>query len=247
MNNEDIKALIEKYYRAETTLEEEMQLREYFSKEENKKEDPQLAGLLELYGRFEEIAPEEELVNSKTPPPFKSRAGIPWYYSAAAAVVFLLVGFFVGKSWEQNSRHSRQLTELNRELMEIRSIITYQQLESMSASEKINVAYQYREKDSLDAEMINTLIGVFQLDENINVRLAAADALAKFGSNDKIRAAFLNALKVETNPVLQIKLIDVLVLSNETRAIPALQRIMKAVDQNEVVKERAAYGISQLI
>lgn len=245
MNNVDIKALIEKYYRAETSLEEEALLREHFSKEENKKDDPELADLLMLYGNFEGITSEAEdntLIKGSS-----RQRSIPWYYAAAAAVAFLLVGVYFGQNLNTNQDQQQQLVQLSREMSEIKSLLSYQQISSMSASEKIQVAYNYGNQDSLDTETINTLISILQFDDNANVRLAAAEALARFRGNDRIRSAFLEALRKENNPVLQIKLIDVLILARETNAIPEFQRIMQAGDENEVVKERAAYGISQLI
>lgn len=246
MNKEEIQALIEKYYRAETSLEEEELLRAYFSKEENRKADPELADLMELYSRYGDID-AEEILEIPGPTDISSRKAIPWYYAAAASVAFLMVGLFVGRTLEQKSYDEHQLAALNNEIKEIKSLISYQQIESMSASEKIQVAYQFKEKDSIDTETVNSLISILHFDENPNVRLAAADALSKFNNNDKIRLAFLQALKKESNPVLQIKLIDVLILSKEKEAVPELRRIMEASEQNQVVKERAAYGISQLI
>lgn len=252
MSREEIKILIEKYYQAETTLEEEQQLREYFSKKENRGDDPELAELLMLYDQFHETETSDEQLSLEPEKIRRLQPGaktysLPWYYSAAAAVVFLIAGVFLGSKWGKDVTNTQQLADLNNELREIKSIIGMNQIQSMTASERIQVTHEFREKDSMDTETVNTLISILHLDENVNVRLAATEALAKFKENERIREAFLKALKVETNPVLQIKLIDALMMSRETRAIPEFQRIMQAADQNETVKQRAAYAMSQLI
>lgn len=252
MSSEKIKILIEKYYKAETTLEEEQKLREHFSKKENRNDDPELAELLGFYEQYHDMEVSEEALpigggKVKSIAPHRAAYALPWYYSAAAAVIFLAAGVFIGSNWEKDTTDAQQLADLNYELREIKSMISMNQIQSMTASERIQVTHEFREKDSLDTETVNTLISILHIDENVNVRVAATEALAKFKENERIREAFLKALKTETNPVLQIKLIDALMMSRETRAIPEFQRIMQAADQNETVKQRAAYAISQLI
>ncbi|MCK5702052.1 MAG: HEAT repeat domain-containing protein, partial [Cyclobacteriaceae bacterium] len=72
-------------------------------------------------------------------------------------------------------------------------------------------------------------------------------ALFKFGNQDKVRKAFINGLSKQTDPVLQIKLIDMLVGLNEKRALPKFQEMMQSENHMKVVKQKAAQGLGKLI
>ena len=62
-----------------------------------------------------------------------------------------------------------------------------------------------------------------------------------------MRKAFINGLNNQSDPVLQIKLIDMLVGLDEKRALPKLQEMMQEEAQMKVVKQKAAQGIGKLL
>ncbi len=248
MKAEHIKKLINKYYEGQTSLEEEEQLRTFFSKEENREIDLDFAGMVHLMGQFENFSEEEEI--EIPTPEMKSETKIvqfPWYYSVAASVIFLLVGWIAGNQFTDDQVDNSTIAELKQEISEMKNMMSYQHLTSMSASEKIKVTYEVRELDSLDIESMNTMIDLMRFDENANVRLSATDALVQFGKNEKIRSSFVSALKDEPNPMVKIKLIDAIIKLNQKNAIPELQKIITSDDENQAVKQTAAYGLSKLI
>jgi HEAT repeat protein len=79
------------------------------------------------------------------------------------------------------------------------------------------------------------------------VRIAAAEALFKFGNHDKVRKAFIKGLSNQADPVLQIKLIEMLVRLDEKRALPKFQEMIQEESQMKVVKQKAAQGIGKLL
>ena len=79
------------------------------------------------------------------------------------------------------------------------------------------------------------------------MRNAAAEALFKFGNHDKVRRAFINGLTNQTDPVLQIKLIEMLVRLDEKRALPKFQEMLEEESQMKVVRQKAAQGIGKLL
>lgn len=248
MKQEDIKKLINKYYQGETSTEEEKLLAEMLYIEENRSLDPELAELLYFYHQYQELESNDLEIKISPEEDNKTKVvHLPWYYSIAASVVFLLLGFIMGGGFKSGVDSDQKIAVLNSEINEIKSKINYQQVSNLSPSERIQVTFEAREADSLDLEAMNTLIELMIFDENTNVRLAAAEALDKFKGNDKVRRSYINALKKEEDPVVMIKLIDLLVKSNEKKAVPELERIFSSEDQNPAVRQKAASGINQLI
>ena len=129
----------------------------------------------------------------------------------------------------------------------MKQLVTLSQLQKESASERILAAYEFKKLDSASDEILDALIYTFNNDKNPNVKNAAAEALFKFGNQDKVRRAFINGLNTQTDPLLQIKLIEMLVGLNERRALPKLQEMMEEESQMKAVKQKAAEGIGRLL
>src|SRR5690606_11397713 len=121
-----------------------------------------------------------------------------------------------------SGNNSAEMTALKNDIREIKELTILNKLKDDSPSERILAAYQVQEFDQADDETIVALVNVLNMDDNVNVRIAAADALFKFGGKDIVRKAFIQALSREEDPNLQIRLINMLVMLNETRAIPKL-------------------------
>lgn len=136
---------------------------------------------------------------------------------------------------------------LRQDMNEMKQLVALSQLIKESASERIMATYKFKKLDSASDEILDALIYTFNNDDNTNVKNAAADALFKFGNHDKVRKAYINGLSTQTDPVLQIKLIDMLVGLKEKRALPKLQEMMLGENQMKVVKQKAAQGIGKLL
>ncbi len=83
-------------------------------------------------------------------------------------------------------------------------------------------------------------------DSNVNVRLSAVDALAKFAGKSEIRRALVDSLPVQDSPLVQIAIVDLLVQLNDTEALPALRKIAVDAQADEAVRQRAASAAEKL-
>ncbi len=254
MKQDDIKALLEKYYAGETSLEEEVLLREAL-KSINELDDD-LKADAELFAMMDAVASErtdKEIdlepregkvvsIDSKS-----SSFQLGWISRIAAGFALMVIGVLSGWLIGSKTSNTTEVAGIREEINEMKEIVALSQLRKESASERIMATYEFRKLDSASDEILDALIYTFNNDNNANVKNAAADALFKFGNNDKVRKAFINGLTTQTDPVLQIKLIDMLVGLNEKRALPKLQEMMQEDSQMKVVKQKAAQGIGKLL
>jgi len=84
-------------------------------------------------------------------------------------------------------------------------------------------------------------------DDNINVRVAAVEALGNFASNDRVRKALIESLGNQEFPAVQLKLITLMVQLQEKRAVEPLQNIINNNEVIPAVKDEAQYGIFKLM
>ena len=92
------------------------------------------------------------------------------------------------------------------------------------------------------ASLFNTL----NSDPNVNVRLAAVDALFAFSSRPGVRDALIASLSDQTSPMVQISLIDLLVQIQEKKSFEALRRLIQNQDVDQTVKQYAEKRIEDL-
>ena len=84
-------------------------------------------------------------------------------------------------------------------------------------------------------------------DANVNVRMSAMYALSKYSTNDVVKEAFVESLKHQTDPLLQITLINILVNIQDNRAKQPIQNILDNNDTPDVVKQQAAKSLQAFI
>ncbi len=91
------------------------------------------------------------------------------------------------------------------------------------------------------------LIHTLDTDPNPNVRLAACDALFRLRADPRVGPALVEALPLQTDPNVQITLIETLVTLREKRAVPQLEQMSRQPSVLPAVRQQAESGLGQLI
>ena len=130
------------------------------------------------------------IATARTPPrpPPAPRGGIfHWGWQGWAWSAALLVAGLGAGQWLGGRQHSRaDLVALQDEVDHMRQLVTLSLLEQQSASERLRgVDYAYR-VDQSDTQVLVALLHAVNHDPNVNVRLAAVDALRKFAANPSV-------------------------------------------------------------
>lgn len=230
--------------------------------EENNELERQLAKNPELKKRFDqlqevylaiettrevEVPPhiesrfKEALVNEKLK---ASRATQRPWMQIAAAIALLIVGYGAGRITSSNT--SDDLIALRDEIQDLREVTLRNTLQKHSASERIMAVNQIEEKATVNKELIVTLISTLNSDESPNVRYAALQALAKFIGEEEVRAELVKSLEHQSDPLIQISMIAILVEAKERSAIAPLRDIIEKEEISPEVKQQAEVALQVL-
>ena len=167
-------------------------------------------------------------------------------FQLAAAAALLIVGIGVGQWMGARNRSQEDLARLQDEVHNMRQMVTLSLLQQQSASERLRgVDYAYRVEQS-DTQVLSALLHAVNHDPNVNVRLAAVDALRKFSGSAAMKTTMGQALARQESPLVQIALIDLIVDMRDKDAARSLQTLERNPAVNKEVKERAVWGLSQL-
>ncbi len=188
-----------------------------------------------------------------------TREPVRWWQStlawpvglAAAASLLLAFGFMLGRDTTGASSRT-EIAELRNELHGMRQMVAISLLHQDSVTERLRgVSWSYQ-LERPDTEIVNTLLDTLAHDQNVNVRLAAIDALRQFAiitpdqQNQPLRSALVQAIDRQPSPLVQIALIDTMVQLREHRAVDVLRGLAADANANKAVRQRATWGIQQL-
>lgn len=169
------------------------------------------------------------------------------YLSIAASVAFFIIGFFSGKEVTKRSVNNDQITALKKEVQETKNLMILSMLKQTSASRRIMAVNYAEEMDVMEPELTDALFFSLNQDKSENVRLAALEVLSRYAAVQDIRSELLNSFKIQTDPIIQITLINLMVNLKEKESVPILQNLIDKEDTYEYVKAQAQQGLKLLL
>ena len=170
------------------------------------------------------------------------------FVQLAAAAVLLAVGVAVGRASHAvpASPSSDDIASVRSELREMRQMVTLTLMQQQSASDRLKGVTWSGTLEQPGSEVVSALLDTLLHDPNVNVRLAAIDALARFAGEQQVRQGALDALQSASSPMVQVALIDFVVGMRDTGSIETLKKLAADPSLNETVRRRASQGLGRL-
>jgi hypothetical protein len=168
-------------------------------------------------------------------------------WKVAAAILLLVGGAWIGTVFqEKKDAQPNQLTALQKEVKEMKQVLLFSLIGDESASQRIKAVSYAEEMSNPDQPVVDALMNTLNNDKNANVRLAALYSLARWADNRTVRDSLVLSLGKQTEPIVQIVLINLLAEKRETRAIAPIKAILSNGKALKEVKEAAQKGLKVL-
>lgn len=174
----------------------------------------------------------------------------PWYFSrfyrVAAGILLLICGTFIGMLFYSNitvTEQHKELSQMKSEVDELRKTALFTMLKDQSSSYRIQAVNYAEEIETPDVNVIDALVKTLNNDRNVNVRMAAAYALAKYTGIQSVRDSLVKSLPKQNEPILQVTLINILVTMKEKSALKPIEQIISdktTMDEVRAVAENGA-------
>jgi hypothetical protein len=242
----EIERHLETCERCIEVLKDSQQVLSLISEDEMTKPDDSLR--INFYHMLHTEIKKEEVKNSP------AKTMVPWYnlnsYRVAAAVALLIAGTFLGvliNSGINNSTASDEIAQLRLEVSDLKKATMFTMLKGGSSSERIDAVNYANDLDNADDNVIEVLIKTLNNDKNVNVRMAAAYALAKFANQKTVCDSLVKSLSQQIDPILQITLINILAEKKEKSALKPIQDIIANEKTLREVKAVAENSLRVLI
>jgi hypothetical protein len=165
-------------------------------------------------------------------------------FQAASAAAILVIGIATG--YFVRGRDTSEVSQLRGEVYNMRQLVALSLLQQQNASDRLRgVNYAYRVEQS-DPQVLSALLTTLDHDSNVNVRLAAVDAVRNFTDSPIGRKGLVQALAKQDSPLVQIAILDQIVELHEKSAASAIQFLLSGQDVNPDVRQRAQWALKQL-
>ncbi len=172
--------------------------------------------------------------------------GFSWMH-IAAAVVIMILGFSMGRFTNQPEDTSSELASLKTEIQSLKEATLTSSLKRYSASDRILAVNKIESSNEINTELISTLVRTLNTDESPNVRYAALQAMTNYLDVEEVRYELVKSLEEQTDPLLQISLITVLVEAQEKSARGPMQKLIENEETLDEVKQQAEIALQVLV
>ncbi|MEL6717178.1 MAG: HEAT repeat domain-containing protein [Bacteroidota bacterium] len=193
---------------------------------------------------YQMLATEENAIGTNTKVvPMRRRFTREWQIAAGFLLIFSLL---TGVLMMNNQQHQREMAMMEKALEQNQQMM-FNLLEGESPSARIKaVNFSTQTPQTANTATYEVLAKVLNTDDNLNVRLAALDALTQFADSEEVRKILIEALAKQKEPITQIALIQALVQLEEKGVVPKLQELIDHPMSEKLVKDEAYNGLIQL-
>lgn len=260
MNEEKIKELITKYNNS-------------IASEEEKKELEQLleAGLIQLEDFSDATELHRDVINLPVPTPSSSlddrfytmlkeakreaRASStpkeifmwPQMMRIAAAVLLLISGIGIGHYFFPKTSENNQVEHLTQEISDLKEMMMLSLLEKDEATERLKAVSLAHDMNTASSTVTDALVTTLNNDSNVNVRLAALEALKPYVHDSKIREQLIRSIAKQESPLVLVSLAELMAAIQEKKSVSELEKIIKDNKTPEEVKQKIKETIDVMI
>jgi hypothetical protein len=170
-------------------------------------------------------------------------------WMTAAACILLFGGIWIGsmlgnrKAASVTSNAPSNMPEalgaMQKEIKEMKEAMLFSLIDNESASQRIKAVSYAEEMSNPDMKVIQVLVGTLNHDKNVNVRLAALYSLGSFADSRVVRDSLVTSLPKQTEPLIQVMLINLLAEKKDNRAIAPIRDIISNKNTLPAVKDAA--------
>lgn len=172
-----------------------------------------------------------------------SAPGVRWAYTFGLLAVGIAIGWF----FSPNGQDHTEIHLLSAEVKEMKEMMMLSLLEKESTSDRLKAVSLSSELPGASQKVTEALLQTLNSDENVNVRLAALEALLPYSSDPSVRTGLIASIARQESPLVQISLAETMVALQEKNSVDPLKKLLEREETPAEVKEKIEESIRILI
>ena len=174
---------------------------------------------------------------------FTVKPAFRWAYSFGLVLVGVLGGYLVSRQPADN----QQLDQLTSEVADMKEMMMLTLIDKESTSDRLKAVNLTSEMTNVSQKVTDALLNTLVKDDNVNVRLAAIDALYPYASNPEVRKGIIRSIVKQESPMVQVALAEMMVGLQVKGSVKELENLAGKETTPPEVKEKLKESIDILI
>jgi len=165
----------------------------------------------------------------------------------AFASVLLIAGFAGGYWLQRPASVTPDVAQLTQEVSDLKEMMMLSLLEKESATERLRAVSLTNEMDKVSDKVTDALFQTLNSDDNVNVRLAALDALKPYVKDSAVRMKLIQSIAKQDSPLVQVELAQLMATIQEKKSVKELQKLLDSDKTPKEIKTALKESIEVLI
>ncbi|MBL7856164.1 MAG: HEAT repeat domain-containing protein [Cyclobacteriaceae bacterium] len=158
----------------------------------------------------------------------------------------LILGLAIGFYFRPVTKDRDQIQLLSQQVNDLKEIIMLTLLEKESATDRLKAVSLSQEMKQASQHVTSALLKTLNEDDNVNVRLAALDALRQYAFDSQVRAELVRSISRQDSPLVQVALAELMTALQEKSSVKELERILHNERTPSDVKNKIKKSIDVL-
>ena len=164
----------------------------------------------------------------------------------AFGVLLIAIGFIAGDYL--NRRDSlNQIETLTAEVNNVKEVMLLNMLEKESINDRLKAVNLTQDMPNVSNKITGALLQTLNNDENVNVRLAAIEALIPYANQPSVREGLINSISRQESPLVLLALSELMVALQEKGAVKEFDQILRNNNTPDDVRSQLKNNIDILI
>lgn len=164
----------------------------------------------------------------------------------AFAATFSILGFFAAYVFV-NRTAAPEVQQLTQEVSDLKEMMMLSLLEKESATDRLRAVSLTGEMEQASTTVTEALIKTLNNDENVNVRLAALDALKPYVGDSSVRMALVKSISLQESPLIQVAMAELMAAIQEKKSLKEFEKMLKSEATPAEVKKRIKENLQVII
>jgi uncharacterized protein (UPF0147 family) len=165
----------------------------------------------------------------------------------AFASVTLIMGLVAGYLLRTPAKNNDEIQLLSQQVTDLKEMMMLSLLEKESATERLKAVSLSQEMDQASQKVTGALLQTLNNDENVNVRLAALDALRSYAGDSNVRQELIKSIAQQESPLVQVALAELMADHQVKSSVKELRKILQDEKTPKEVKRKIQESIQVLI
>ncbi len=167
-------------------------------------------------------------------------------FRLAFTLLILAIGIFVGRLIIPSGRYQNELADLNGELKQMKEMMMMSMLENSSATTRLK-AVSISHEIGADSKVSLALLNTLSNDDNVNVRLAALEALEPYASVPEVREGLVRAIRSQQSALVLLSLAELMVRLQDKNAIKEFEILLQDEEVDPEVMAKIKENLEKII